>query len=97
MNQKQKLAYLKETRYQIFGINDDGSRGIHIGGVDPIRALEEIAHLARNKQRIVIVPGDFNFYKTYGVAYVSQSMRDPGFYERIIIYSVKNHKIITSC
>lgn len=90
LTQKNILAFVKETRYDIFEINPDGSRGTHFGQVNPIRAFSFIVN---NSKPCVVTKAGLRYTEIYpelGFCEGSSfSQRDPNFVNLIKVHAVK--------
>lgn len=89
--QKNIQKFIKETRYEGFEINADGSRGTHYGNLDPMSALSWIAGLNALGHTAILCPKGTKLhgqiYPELGVMEASSfSMRDTDFVNKVKVY-----------
>jgi hypothetical protein len=93
LNKEQLAKYVKETRFDAFEINLDGSRGTHYGNVNPLTLLSFIMSKNMNGGTVVVTnPGlklHGQVYPNLGVIEASSfSMRDKDFVNKIKVFAV---------
>lgn len=95
-NQKNILAYVKETKFDCFVVNPDGTRGTHFGGLDPLNLLYRISLTQQIGAKCVITKPGIKYREIYPELECDKatwySMSDTKFGERIAKHAVKTEQ-----